>query len=122
MYIYHLAPAERWFNRPVETEYLPAEYENDGFIHCTAGADLMLAVANRFYSQVPGDFVLLALEEEFVLAPVHWEQGVPPDGSSPEADLAPIFPHIYGPINVDAVQEILKAVRAEDGSFVAWQA
>ncbi len=31
-------------------EYVPPTFAADGFIHCTAGDDLMLQVANRFYA------------------------------------------------------------------------
>src|SRR5690242_6276625 len=44
-YIYHLAPAARWREWPAEQAYLPAEYAADGFIHCTAGDELMRSVA-----------------------------------------------------------------------------
>ena len=60
--IFHLAPAARWRDWPAEQPYLPAEYAADGFIHCTAGDELMLQVANRFYRDVPGAFVLLVID------------------------------------------------------------
>src|SRR5690242_15798968 len=109
-YVYHLAPAERWRGWPAGTPYAPAEYAADGFVHCTAGEELMLAVANRFYRQVPGPFVLLTLDVERLDAPLRWEE-------SPTDDLAPVFPHLYGPINHEAVVAVREAVRAPDGTF-----
>ena len=121
MIIYHLAPAERWRSWPPTMPYLPAEYDADGFIHCTAGEELMLAVANRYYRQTPGAFLLVALAVERLDAPLRWEKGQPPDGQAESEDLAPLFPHLYGPINPDAVVEVRAARRAPDGTFISWE-
>ena len=61
-WIYHLAPAARWRDWPEGQAYLPAEFAADGFVHCTAGEDVMLKVANAFYRAVPGEFVLLTID------------------------------------------------------------
>jgi uncharacterized protein (DUF952 family) len=110
--IYHLAPARRWHGWPSDQPYLPAEYDADGFIHCTAGDDLMLAVANRFYRAAPGDFVLLVIDAVRLSAPLKWEASTD--------DLAPLFPHIYGPIDRAAVLEVRAVRRAADGEFLGW--
>jgi uncharacterized protein (DUF952 family) len=110
--IYHLAPALRWNDWPHGQPYLPAEYTADGFIHCTAGDDLMLQVANRFYRQVPDPFVLLVIDPQRLTSELRWEQ--PPD------DLAPLFPHIYGPINPESVVEVRIVQRNGAGEFVNW--
>jgi uncharacterized protein (DUF952 family) len=34
----------------------------DGFIHLTKEAELLLGVANHFYKPVPGDFLVLAID------------------------------------------------------------
>jgi uncharacterized protein (DUF952 family) len=34
----------------------------DGFIHLTKEAQLLLGVANHFYTQVPGTFLVLAID------------------------------------------------------------
>ena len=110
--IYHLAPAGRWRDWPSEQPYLPAEYDADGFVHCTAGDQLMLAVANRFYRATPGDFVLLMIDPALLTAPLKWE--------APADDMALLFPHIYGPIDHAAVLEMRAVRRAEDGDFLGW--
>ena len=111
--VYHLAPAERWNAWPQNRPYLPSEYERDGFIHCTAGDDLMLRVANQYYRATPGDFVLLVIDTDTLSSPVRWEQ--PPDA------LAPEFPHIYGAIDRQAVIAVKQVRRAADGTFLGWQ-
>ena len=111
--IYHMALAERWAAWPTSVPYTPAEFEHDGFIHCTAGDALMLVVANRRYRNVPGDFVLLVIDEGDVQAPVRWEYGVD--------DPTTLFPHIYGPINQSAIVAVRTMQRASDGMFEGWQ-
>jgi len=43
---------------------LPPTPIQDGFIHLTKEADLLLGVANHFYKQVPGDFLVLAIDSK----------------------------------------------------------
>jgi uncharacterized protein (DUF952 family) len=111
--IYHMVPTARWQTWPSDTPYLPAEYEKDGFVHCTAGDALMLKVANRFYTGVVGDFQLLVIETERLTSELKWEAPTPGD------TLAPLFPHIYGPINRDAVIGVRTIQRDAEGRFVA---
>lgn len=110
--IYHLAPAARWNTWPAGAAYTPAEFDADGFVHCTAGDALMLAVANHFYRAEPGDFVLLVIDETRLHAPLRWE--------TPADALAPLFPHLYGPINREAIVEVRPVRRAADGTFEGW--
>jgi uncharacterized protein (DUF952 family) len=112
--IYHLAPAGRWRAWSPGTAYLPAEYERDGFIHLTRGQALMLRVANRFYRAATGDFVLLEVDPSRLRAPLRWEAG-----SHGEAEL---FPHLYGPLDYDAVVAVHAVRRDADGAFVGFGA
>jgi uncharacterized protein (DUF952 family) len=112
--IYHLAPATRWYSWPENKPYLPAEYEKDGFIHCTSCDELMIKVANHFHRNVPGDYVLLVIDTsklENPPSPVKWEKATKFDS---------LFPHIYGPIDRNAIVGVRPAQRADDGTFVGW--
>ncbi|MBC8160520.1 MAG: DUF952 domain-containing protein [Roseiflexaceae bacterium] len=109
--IYHLVSQERWRSWPADADYLPAEYTQDGFVHCTAGDELMLQVANRFYRGVPGQFLLLVLDAEQLTSPLVWER--------PADELAPLFPHIYGPINRAAIIGERTLLRDASGDFTA---
>ncbi len=111
-YIYHLAPADRWHAWHNDQPYLPAEYHTDGFIHCTAGDALMIAVANRFYRATAGAYVLLVIDPAGLTAPLKWEAS--------SDDLAAVFPHLYGPIDRAAVREVRQVRRAADGEFLGW--
>jgi len=100
--IYHLVPADYWHNLDPAAPYLPAEFENDGFIHCTRGLDLLLPVANTFYRDVDGEFLLLVIDETRVSAEIKYEGD---------------FPHVYGPLNRDAIVAVHRMGRRADGSF-----
>jgi uncharacterized protein (DUF952 family) len=110
--IYHLALAARWHAWPSDQPYLPAEYDADGIIHCTAGDALMIAVANRFYRETVGDYVLLVIDPARLTALLKWEPS--------SDDLAALFPHIYGPIDRGAVVEVRAVRRGVDGTFLGW--
>ncbi len=51
-----------------EPSLRPASLASEGFIHCTAGDDLMLTVANLFYKGQAGDFLVLEIDESKVSA------------------------------------------------------
>jgi uncharacterized protein (DUF952 family) len=110
MIILHLAPEARWLAWPDDADYLPAEYPNDGFVHCTAGDALLLAVANRYYRGHAGAFVALSVDVARLTVPLRWE--APADG------LAEHFPHVYGAIDRVAIVAVRRAERAADGAFV----
>jgi len=105
--IYHLTQAEYFDNLPADKPYLPREFDRDGFIHCTKGEERMLLVADTVYRRVPGDFLLLVIDERKVTSPVKYENvgGI-------------LFPHIHGPLNREAIVRIVKLGRREDGTFL----
>ncbi len=109
--ILHLAPRARWETWPAGEPYLPETYAQDGFVHCTSGDPLMLRVANRFYRDMPGDFVLLTLDPALLTSALRWEAAS--DGMSAEP-----FPHIYGPIDYSSVVAVRPLLRDASGAFV----
>jgi uncharacterized protein (DUF952 family) len=106
--IYHLTPTAYFNTFSPGQDYVPEPFAKEGFIHCTRGADLLAYVANNFYRGEPGDFVMLVIDVDALGSPLKYEAlGTP----------AP-FPHIYGPLNRDAIVEIVKMPRAADGTFL----
>lgn len=108
--IYHLTPAAYYESLDPGADYLPAAFDRDGFIHCSVDEEQMLEVANRSYKNKPGEFLLLAIDEDTVRADVrHEEAALEPGGN--------LYPHIYGPLNRDAICEARPFSRAPDGTF-----
>jgi uncharacterized protein (DUF952 family) len=104
--IYHMLPTAVWLEHAQDDTYAADTLTSEGFIHCTGAPDLLAEVANRFYRNEPGDFVVLAIDEARVSAPIRWELA---DGHR--------FPHIYGPLNLAAVLDILPFPRDTMGVF-----
>lgn len=116
--ILHLIPAAEYQALAAGQPYLPKSYEADGFIHCTKEPEVMLQIANRFYKTLPGTLFVLVIDAEKVSAPVKWEAPAHPDGS-PAQPGERLFPHIYGPLNRDAIVAVRTASRDKDGTFLS---
>ncbi|MGN6484723.1 MAG: DUF952 domain-containing protein [Thermomicrobiales bacterium] len=104
---YHLVPADVWSEQKGATEYLPEAYPQDGFIHCTNGLDELVKVANLFYTADPRTFLTLILKTGKITSDVRYD------------DPNETYPHIYGPLNTDAVVGELVVSRDADGTFLA---
>lgn len=84
--------------------YRAASLASEGFIHCST-AEQVTGVAGALF-QGFDDLVLLAIETGDLDAAVRWE--VVEDQT---------FPHVYGPIPVRAVREVIGFPPRADGSF-----
>jgi glutathione S-transferase len=79
----------------------------EGFIHASQ-ASQVVRTANKFYRDVPGDLVLLVIDPGLLRAELRYED-------VPGAELP--FPHIYGPLNADAVVDARPFAAGPDGAF-----
>ena len=107
---------EQWRDGGV---YEAPSLASDGFVHCTGDVHLMLAVANRFYSAEPGDLVVVSLDAARLPSEVRWEAPAHPDGGAPTG-AEPLFPHVYGPLDRDAVVGVRRLARSGD-RFVGYE-
>ena len=105
--IYHLVPIDYWESQPADRPYTPADFAREGFIHCTQGDEQLAVVANRYYRQDERQWLVLALDEQAITAEIKYEPGR--DGL--------LYPHIYGPLNCEAVIEVLPMPRDPGGVF-----
>lgn len=104
--IYHMLPLTVWQAQKPDLPYVPSSLSAEGFIHCTGEVDRLLWVANHFYADEPGNFVILQVDEQALQAPLRWEAA---DGHT--------FPHIYGALNLDAVKSVVGFPRNGTGQF-----
>lgn len=99
-HIFHLALAADWAAAQESGAYristLGRTLEQEGFLHASR-ADQWAAVKERFYAEVPEALVLLEIDPNRLTSELRVEE-VPEAGDS--------FPHIYGPLNLDAVVEV----------------
>lgn len=77
----------------------------------------MAGVANALY-RGRTDLVLLEIDPAKLRSPVRFEAPVAhPGGASVPAGRGERFPHVYGPINADAIVTVLHLSPAPDGTF-----
>lgn len=112
--IYHITHRAEWEAAQTIGDYRAESLASQGFIHASK-SDQVAKVANAIYAG-ERDLVLLVIAIYKLTSPLKYE---PPDTSVPaEHEDAELFPHIYGPLNLDAVVEVLDFVPGEDGQFV----
>ena len=111
--IIHLASYTDLQTAKLRGLYTAPSLETEGFIHCSR-VDQILRVAETFYAGQRG-LVLLVLDLAQLTAEIKWE---PPAGQAPHGVLEhDLFPHIYGPINLEAVIEVIDFPLGADGHF-----
>ncbi|RPI34981.1 MAG: DUF952 domain-containing protein [Chloroflexota bacterium] len=88
--IVHLLPPPDWDAARNSGEYRASSLESVGFIHFSR-PEQIVEVANRYYPDAP-DLVMLWVNPTRLRDEVRWAQNA--DG---------VFPHLYGPLNLDAV-------------------
>ncbi len=113
--IYHLTTRDAALSARQTGEYRTASLAKDGFIHLSQRHQV-LGVANAFYAGQT-DLVILVVETTHLKAELKYEAPVHPTVS----DFAPSpenrFPHLYGPLNFDAVVRVVDLPISVDGTF-----
>ena len=109
--IYHIAIAADWQRAQRDGEYATSTIgrtlAQEGFIHGSTAIQVA-DVANRFYRGVGEGLVVLVIDPARLRSPVRYDPL--PGGGEP-------FPHIYGPVNVDAVLAARPFPPGADGTF-----
>jgi uncharacterized protein (DUF952 family) len=108
MLIYHIIPRLQWEQAQAAGTYSAASLATEGFIHAST-REQVADTANRYYHGQPG-LMLLAIDPEKTSAEVRFDP-VERDG------VLTHFPHIYGPLNLDAVLAAAALPPQPDGSF-----
>lgn len=103
--IYHITLAERWDAAHNNGQYVADSLDSEGFIHCSTVEQVERSL-NRFYKGHP-QVLLLQIEPERLTSELKYE---PAHGED--------FPHIYGPLNIDAVSTVEVLYPDESGVFV----
>jgi glutathione S-transferase len=100
-WLYHLALRQEWQQARLEGVYRRStrgrSLEEVGFIHLSA-ADQVAATAARFYADLPAGALLLLTLDPQRLAAAGLEVRLEPAPGSAE-----LFPHLHGPLPLDAV-------------------
>ena len=106
--IYHILSKFDWETALVQRSYSPPSLTREGFIHFS-NLSQVAATADRFYRGAPG-LLLLCVDESRLASDLRIEPGA----DKPDE----LFPHLYGPLNLDAVAAIYELAPRADGTFV----
>lgn len=103
-HIVHALSESDWESFQEQGEYRPESLDEHGFVHCSKPGQ-MVVVAD--YNHADSDeMVLLLLDGSSLDSPVRYESGE--NGAS-------AYPHVYGPLTLDAVVESFPFVQDETG-------
>jgi uncharacterized protein (DUF952 family) len=94
--IYHITTDSTWNNAREIGVYTVPSLKEEGFIHCSQ--QNQLADVKQRYFEGRNDLLLLSIDTDKLTSPFIFEW-------SPSVQ--DTFPHVYGPINVDAVVEVV---------------
>jgi uncharacterized protein (DUF952 family) len=104
--VYHIVSGDLWSKSLEIGEYKCESLEKEGFIHFSL-VNQVLETANRHYHGTKG-LVLLQINPERLSTKLKFE--IAPWGES--------FPHLYGPLNLDAVEKAFEFAPDSNGDFV----
>ena len=100
--IYHLVLRSAWERSP-DRPYAADSLASEGFIHCS-NAGQVAGSANRFFADQT-DVLVLEIDPDRLTSPLRDEPG----------GAGELYPHVYGPINRDAVVAVHPLRRGADG-------
>jgi uncharacterized protein (DUF952 family) len=113
--IYHIVTEAEFRAQSDGSRYLPAEIAASGFVHCAPAASV-LPVANDYYGGVTETLLLLRIDPARLTSPTRYEAADPsPDAGASHLANSAVFPHVYGPIDIAAVEGVGELRRGEGG-------
>ncbi len=94
--IYHVTTAGAWEQAKASGAYESPSLKLEGFIHCSETRQVQ-GVLDRYFSGIP-DLVKLVIDTDLLTSRYiqEWSPSV-----------QDTFPHIYGPINLSAVTDVI---------------
>jgi uncharacterized protein (DUF952 family) len=121
--IFHLTAANYYYRQAQDQPYRPETFAQEGFIHCTGGSEKLVEIANSFFADLEEDLLVLEIDPSRLTAPLKFEPPIPPAQSAsihdeisvPDPGL--LFPHIYGPLNREAIIRSFALLRDEMGRW-----
>jgi uncharacterized protein (DUF952 family) len=103
--IYHLTTLQEWEEAQDRGSYEPPSYQREGFIHCATGEQLEGVMKKHFKQHE--NLVKLTIDPTRLTSSLRYDK---------VEDEQQEYPHIYGPLNIQAVTEIvfLDPISSED--------
>jgi uncharacterized protein (DUF952 family) len=104
--VLHLTTEADWAEAEREGTYRPASLASEGFIHCSEPQQVLWVANRRFRNRL--DLVLLHIDILKLKSPGRYENLEGGDQ---------LFPHIYGPLNLDAILKVTPFRPGPAGDF-----
>ena len=108
--ILHFCTRSAWSEARAHGAYQGDTLQSEGFIHCSTAEQVHLPANALVRGRT--DLVLLEIDRARLTCPVRWEPCDPGDPSTMR------FPHVYGPLDPDAVVAVHDFPPRPDGTFV----
>ena len=105
MKIYHHITKLAWKEAQEKGIYVPKSYKQEGFIHCSTRKQV-IPTANRKLKGI-SDLYVLIINTSMVKPKIIFEK----------ASNGEMYPHIYGPLNLDSIIEVKKLETNKEGLF-----
>lgn len=93
--VFHLTTPEGWAAARATGEVVPPGFADEGFVHCSTGAQLAGTIGRHFAGH--DHLVLLRLHVDAISADLRWEESRP--GAT--------FPHVHRPLVLADVAEAI---------------
>jgi uncharacterized protein (DUF952 family) len=104
--IYHITTPAAWQEAQGAGQYSDPSLEKEGFIHFSTADQLLIPANGMFRGRE--DLILLCVDEKELHGRLIFE-----DCYASGMD----FPHLYAPLNLDAVRDVIDFPANPDGSF-----
>lgn len=106
MTILHITTEKEWQTAVAAGEYRADSLESEGFIHCSTIEQVLMPANQMFAGRT--DLILLTINPAQLTAKLVYEDCY---------ETGHQFPHIYGPLNLDAVTGFVAFPSNPDGTF-----
>lgn len=103
--IYHLLPHSAWQQALDGSSYRSPSLDTEGFIHCSTREQVLESADKHFGEH--DELVCLEIVDRRVKEILKWEPGRNEE----------LFPHLYGPLPLTAVEQTHFLIRASNGKF-----
>jgi uncharacterized protein (DUF952 family) len=105
-HILHITTQPEWNRALSAGTYRGDTLDTEGFIHCSTPTQVAEVANRRFAGR--SDLLLLYIDPRLVGPEIRYEM----------AENGQNYPHIYGPLNVDAVMQTIPMLPDQQGRFV----
>lgn len=103
--IIHIISDTQWAEAQRHGSYEGDTLATEGFIHCSTPQQTLWVANGRFVGRT--DLLLLCIDTDRLRSELRYE----------ESEVDQYFPHIYGPLNLEAVIEVMPFPPGTDGRF-----